>query len=83
MSLVSFLELLKHDVQGEVIENEVARVLIEFAKHSKRRVVICVNKGEVFDVQKRQDVSSVSLVNGNARVAWKEFSICNATCRMV
>lgn len=69
MSLVSFLKLLEHYIQCEIIKHKVTWVLIEFAKHPQGRVIISVDKREIFDVQKRQDVCSITLVNRNARVS--------------
>lgn len=65
MSLVAFLELLEHDVQSQIVEDKVARVLVELAKHPQGSIVVCVDKGEVFDVQKRQNVLPVSFVHRN------------------
>lgn len=44
VSLVPLLKLFKHNVQSQIVEHEVAWILIKFAQHSQRRVVVSVNK---------------------------------------
>lgn len=70
VSFVAFFELLEHDIQRQIIEHKVTRILIEFAEHPKGRVVVSVNEGQVFDVEKRQDVCSVALIDRNARISF-------------
>jgi hypothetical protein len=47
--LLTIFELLKHDIQGDVLEDKVARVLVILAEGAKRRVVVRVHEGEVLD----------------------------------
>ncbi len=69
MALLAVLELFEHDVQRRVLEDKVARVLVELADGLERRRVLRVDEGQLFDEQQRDDVHAVALVDGNPREA--------------
>lgn len=75
VALVALFKLLKHHIKSQVVKHKVTWILIELAKHSQRRVVVSVYEGQIFDVQKRQDVRAIALIHGNPRISCgKEIS---------
>ena len=69
MTPVAFLKLFKHHVQSRVVKHKMTRILVEFAQHSQRRVVIGVDESQIFDVQQGQNVLSVTFIHGNSRIS--------------
>jgi len=46
----TFFELFKHDVQRNIFENKVAWILIKLTKCLEWRVIIGIDKCEIFDI---------------------------------
>lgn len=66
----TFLELLEHDIERGVDEDEVAGILVELAECLEWGVVVGVNEGEVLDEEHRDNVGAFTLVHRHTRVSW-------------
>ena len=68
---LTLLKLFKHDVQGDILEHKVARVLVVLAESAQRRVVVGVHEGQVLDEQHRHYVGAAALVNRDTGVTFE------------
>lgn len=69
---LTFFELLEKNVQSQVFEDKVKRILIEFAKRFQWSVVIGIDESQVLDEQHGHDVAPVVVVHWNPGEAWNE-----------
>ena len=68
MSLLAGLELVEHDVEWGVVEDEVDLVLVVLADHRQRHVVVRVDEHQVLGEQDVDDVRPFAVVHRNSRV---------------
>lgn len=66
VALVALLEYLEHDVQGDVLEHEIAGVLVELAERFQGSIVVRVDECEIFYVQHCHNVLSRAFVHGDS-----------------
>jgi len=68
VSLFAGFELVEHDVERSIVEHEIDFILVKFADHGQGHVVVGVNEHQVLNEQNVDDVTPVSVEDGDSRV---------------
>ena len=67
VTLVTLFELFKYNIQRHVLEDEVARILVELAQCLQRSGIFRIHQRQLFDEQQRDDVRTLTLVDRDTR----------------